>query len=170
MTATYHAIKTVLYFIFILRIKMAFDQSAFKYSNTVIYSYFSMLFCFIIIFIIGDLIFTNSRWQYDSSDIPRCQSIFPLWGALLTVLSDIILSLIPLYLTFTRPLYILCQKKLNQYLEYPPQFLLCMCFCMFDVKIVCYRWVFAPTFCSTYVQQVQMQSLALCNTKNNGAK
>ena len=34
----------------------------------------------------------------------------------------------------------------------------------------CIRWIFAPTFCSTCVQQVQVQNFARCNIKRHIAK
>ena len=108
-TVAHHTTKSMIYLIFILRIKMAFDQSAFKYSNTVIYSYFSVLFCFIITFLIGDLFFTGGEWQHNSSDVSKCRPIYPPWGGFLTGIFDIILSFIPLYL-FIKPLYIMSQN------------------------------------------------------------
>ena len=108
ITWCYHLSKSTIYLIFILRIEMAFGDSAFQYQKWVFYVYYALLLGFTVLWSICDVLFTNGIWDVQGDQLV-CQSRYATWGVLISGFFDIILSLMPLYL-FNKPLYKMARK------------------------------------------------------------
>eukprot|EP01084_Bolivina_argentea_P270877 460715_1 len=102
-TASYHALRCLLFTIFIARVHISFKDSVYEYNNRFI---IIPLYIFVAVTFIFEMIqdlTTGNVSGYYNMDIHACSATFETWGVLLSAFVDFILSVITLIL-FIRPL------------------------------------------------------------------
>ena len=103
--------KNVIYFIFVIRIKVAFHDSIYQYKSHVINALFIIIGIWWIYTIYGDSQDMYGQWIYNEIDDGYwCETHVAVYGIYLTFIMDTIISSFTLYL-FVRPLYLLLKES-----------------------------------------------------------
>ena len=108
----WHYANIATYLIFLFRAQVAFKNSKYEWSNSVIYGTFIFIILFFITSTIGDFIEIRGKWQYDNkyTNIYICNAMYAQWGIFVNAFFDSIVSLICLYL-FVKPLRLLIESR-----------------------------------------------------------
>ena len=109
----YHYSKFSVYYIFVLRVQIAFYDSQFQYSRKIIIGFYIWITFLFLVAIGGDFLQIRGDWTYyEKEDIYWCQIYVEIWGVIFTTFVDIITA-ISLMIMFVRPLIILLKTSSN---------------------------------------------------------
>ena len=106
--------KSLIYYIYVLRMKMAFKDSQYQYSNTVIYGLVVFITLYILCAIFAFFTEVSGGWIYDASeDIYWCQIYAKVWTVLIAGFLDCMIQILCLVL-FIKPLRQILKSSSDQ--------------------------------------------------------
>ena len=109
-TLFWHTTKNLIYYIFVLRIAIAFKDSIYEYPSVLINGLFILITSWFIFTIYGDMTDIYGEWIYNEHDDGYwCKTHVAVYGVYLSFVVDTILSSVCLYL-FVKPLYLLLRE------------------------------------------------------------
>ena len=106
----WHTTKNLMYYLFVSRIAIAFNDSVYQYSPMIIRGMFMVITIWWIFAIYGDIVHVYGEWMEEPNGGWWCETYLASYGVPISFGVDIIISIICLYL-FVRPLFLLLRES-----------------------------------------------------------